>query len=131
MVLGLKEKFRFDNIGRKIEKHLKKFEADVSSQRNATLNEHPVGKSSSSSKLVAKLSLNFDFKFFKLMKCVFYDEMLISTESDLVKIMEYCLAECIQQFRLVKIQIQADEDDIVLLDEFDEDDELNMIELYV
>ncbi len=81
-------------------------------------------------RIFSKLGLNFEFQFFKEIKQRFYDDEHIRSESDLEKIMNTCLSECIKQFILVRNQNQFFRiNQILIIDDCDEEDELNMIEL--
>jgi hypothetical protein len=81
-------------------------------------------------KVQSKLSLNFEYKFFREVKQHFYDDDCITSESDLECVMNTCLNECIKQFNMVKNQNQFFiSDEIQNRDDYDEEDELNMIEL--
>ncbi len=81
-------------------------------------------------KVQSKLSLNFEYKFFREVKQHFYDDARITSESDLECVMSTCLNECIKQFNMVKNQNQFFiSDEIQNRDDYDEEDELNMIEL--
>ena len=71
------------------------------------------------------LTLNFEYSFFKLLKCILLDEeRSIATEEDLKFLMSYCLRRCLSQFELFETSDEPSEDDA------DQQDELNLLEMY-
>ena len=74
--------------------------------------------------LVDKLNLNFEYSFFKLLKSVLIDESLIVNVNELKSIMKFCLDKSIEQYNLIQGQSSPNHPE-----EYDEIDELNMIEL--
>lgn len=112
-------------INENLEKYLKKIDSEISCvTKSQPIDEDLPEAPPQESRPRLNLNLNFEYKFFKLLKCVFYDDTLITSETDLEIIMNYCLDKCIQQCNL--FQMQAITDDF---EEADELDELNMIEL--
>lgn len=80
----------------------------------------------------SKLGLNFDYEFFKIIKKRFQEpETQIRNESDLEEIIKFCLDECMKHFNTVKTnqgQYFVGQE-LQNLDDYDEEDGLNMIEL--
>lgn len=74
-----------------------------------------------------KLKLNFEFSFFKLSKLLFTDDSLITNKNDFNSILKYCLNKSIQQYNLFQIQNLPLNTDY--FDDFDENDEFNIVEL--
>ena len=82
-----------------------------------------------SSSAATSNKLNFEYSFFKRIKSVFYDDSIIASEDDLKSVMFYCLNKSMTQlnlFRNLIIPNCASKDD---MDEFDQQDEINMIDL--
>ena len=107
-------------INENVEKYLKRIESEISCVTKSQPNDEDMPENIPS----PLLNLNFEFKFFKLLKSVFNDDTLIENEADLDIIMNYCLDKCIQQCNLFQKQSFTDD-----FEEIDELDELNMIEL--
>lgn len=74
-----------------------------------------------------KLKLNFEYSFFKLIKSTLINDSLITNKNDLMLHLNFCLNKTIQQYNLFQIQNEPINDEY--LDEFDENDEFNIIEL--
>lgn len=74
-----------------------------------------------------KLKLNFEYSFFKLIKSTLINDSLITNKNDLTLHLNFCLNKTIQQYNLFQIQNEPINDEY--LDEFDENDEFNIIEL--
>lgn len=71
----------------------------------------------------------FEFNFFKLTKILIIDESIVTNEAELNAVLKYCLNKSIQQYNLFQAQNQTSENFDDYEDDFDENDELNIIEL--
>jgi len=74
-----------------------------------------------------KFKLNFEYSFFKLTKLIITDDSLITNTNDFNSLLKYCLNKSIQQYNL--FQTQNLPINTNYLDDFDENDEFNIIEL--
>ena len=109
----------------RLKTYLQQIEQELKTQQKSSphLIEAGIQPLETKSKL-SFLKLNFEYQFFKLIKCAFYDPSLIVNEPDITYIMNFALEHCIQQFNMFG-NTQSDNYDI----SFDEYDEQNMIEL--
>ena len=77
--------------------------------------------------LIKNYPLNFEYSFFKLTKLIITDDSLITNTNDFNSLLKYCLNKSIQQYNL--FQTQNLPINTNYLDDFDENDEFNIIEL--
>ena len=83
-------------INEKLKRHWTRVEDQIKSKSKSQIRQTVA----TSSKLEACLNLNFEYKFFELIKSTLYDSSLIKSCTDMEWIMSYCVNECIQQFEM-------------------------------
>ena len=127
----------FENVKliEKLENYFKREQNDVvlSADRDSS-NNNINSTSSENNDTMHGFKLNFEYSFFKLTKLVLVDDSLITNENDFKLLMRYCFDKTIQQYNLFQIQNDStcdsgDDDVDNFMDDFDEQDEFNLIEL--
>lgn len=119
-------------INDKLKRHWKRVEAQIKSKPRSQFKQPATVEYQS--KLDASLNLNFEYKFFEIIKSTLFDCSLIASWHDLEWIMSYCLNQCIQQINLFCVNCnyyanKGDGNQTFGNVTYDEHDELNMIEL--
>lgn len=120
-------------INDKLKRHWERVEAQIKSEPRSQIKQPTTAEYQS--KLDASLNLNFEYKFFEIIKSTLFDSSLIASWHDLEWIMSYCLNQCIQQINLFCVSCsyytnKSDGEQSFGNVTYDEHDELNMIELY-